>query len=92
VAMGDPWPSVPPGVFAEVFPAACAKLGIAPPELVDAVVLPEPRTAAYLLAELEGRLARRGDEVWLVASPAAYGSPLLHALGAQSGGWIRMTE
>src|SRR5215468_4206080 len=79
VAMGDPWPSVPPGLFAEVFPAACARLGIATPDLVDAVVLPEPRAAAYLVAELDGRLARRGDEVWMVPSPAASGSPLLQS-------------
>ena len=91
VAMGDPWPSVPPGVFGEVFPAACAGLGIPTPELVDAVVLPEPRAAAFLLAELGGRLARRGDEVWLVPSPDASGSPLLHTLRAHPGGWLRMS-
>jgi len=92
VAMGDPWPSVPPGLFAEVFPAACARLGIATPDLVDAVVLPEPRAAAYLVAELDGRLARRGDEVWMVPSPAASGSPLLQSLGALPGGWLRMSR
>jgi len=91
VAMGDPWPNVPPGVFEEVFPAACSGLGIPTHELVDAVVLPEPRATAFLLAELDGRLARRGDEVWLVPSPTASGSRLLHALGAKPGGWLRMS-
>jgi hypothetical protein len=91
VAMGEPWPNVPPGVFAEVLPAACARLGIATPEPVDAVVLPEPRATAFLLAELDGRLVAREEEVWLAASRAASGSPLLQALGGLPGGWLRIS-
>lgn len=92
VAMGDPWPSVPPSTFAEVFPAACASLGVAAPQPVDAVAYPEPRVTALLLAELGGRLIRQGDEAWLVPPAAAVDNPLLHALGATHGGWLRMSS
>ena len=90
VAMGDPWPSVPPAVFADVFPAACASLGVAPPEPVDAVAYPEPRVAALLLAELGGKLIRQGEEAWLVPPPGAAANPLLHALGTTSGAWLKV--
>jgi len=92
VAMGDPWPSVPPSTFAEVFPAACASLGVAAPQPVDAVAYPEPRVTALLLAELGGRLIRQGDEAWLIPPAAALDNPLLHALGATPGGWLRMNS
>ena len=90
VAMGDPWPSVPPAVFADVFPAACASLGVAPPEPVDAVAYPEPRVTALLLAELGGKLIRHGEEAWLVPPPGAAANPLLHALGTTSGAWLKV--
>jgi len=85
VAMGDPWPSVPPAVFADVFPAACASLGVAPPPPVDAVAYPEPRVAALLLAELGGQLIRQGEEARLIPPPGAAANPLLHALGTAFG-------
>jgi hypothetical protein len=87
VAMGEPWPSAPPSVWAEVLPAACATLGVAPPAPADWVCPPDPRAAAFLLAETGGRLVGRGDEVWLSARA---GDPLLRALGADSGGWLRI--
>ena len=90
VAMGDPWPSVPPAVFADVFPAACASLGVAPPQPVDAVAYPEPRVAALLLAELGGQLFRQGEEAWLVTGPGAAANPLLRALGTTSGAWLKV--
>jgi hypothetical protein len=82
-AMGEAWPSAPPGVYAEDLPAACAALGVAPPERVDALRPPDPRAAAFLLAEAGGRLVRRGDGVWLTGADP--GSPLLRALGARGG-------
>jgi hypothetical protein len=88
VAMGDPWPSAPPGVHAEVLPAACAALGVAAPEPVDAVSPPDPRVVAFLLAEVGGRLVRRGEEVWLVSADPA--NPLLRALPGADAGWLRI--
>ncbi|HEY7199182.1 MAG TPA: hypothetical protein VIC57_03170 [Candidatus Dormibacteraeota bacterium] len=87
VAMGEPWPSAPPSVWAEVLPAACAALGVARPA-VDSICPPEPRVAAFLLAETGGRLAVRDDEVWLAG--AAIDDPLLRSLGADGRGWIRI--
>lgn len=87
VAMGEPWPSAPPSVWAEVLPGACAALGVPPPAPVDWVCPPDPRATAFLLAETGGRLVGRGDEAWLVA---AAGDPLLRALGAGSRGWLRI--
>lgn len=92
VAMGDPWPTVPPGVFADVFPSACAALRVAPQPPMRAVSYPEPRVAAYLLAELGGRLVTYDEETWLAPSPASAGSPLLSALGAAAGGRLRISR
>jgi hypothetical protein len=88
VAMGEPWPSAPPGVFREGLPAACAALGVAAQAAPDAVAPPDPRAAALLLAEAGGRLVRRGDEVWLAGADPA--SPLLQALGGDAAGWLRV--
>ncbi len=87
VALGEPWPSVPPGLFAEVLPQACAALGVPPPDPPDVLCPPDPRVVAFLLSEVGGRLARRGDEAWLAAARA---SPVLRALGADGRGWLRI--
>ncbi len=88
VALGDPWPSVPPSVYREWLPAACAALGVAAPGPVDVVAPPDPRVVAFLLAEAGGRLIQRGDEVWL--APAAAGCDLLRAVGAGPDGLVRI--
>jgi hypothetical protein len=89
VALGEPWPSAPPGVYAEVLPAACAAIGVALPEPLDVVAPPDPRIVAFMLGEVGGRLVQRGDEVWLAAADAAH--PLLRALAAGPGGWLRVS-
>ena len=89
VAMGEPWPSAPPGVYRDGLPAACAALGVAAPVPLDAVAPPDPRAVALLLAEAGGRLVCRGDEVWLAGADPA--SPLLRALGGDARGWLRVT-
>jgi len=88
VAMGEPWPSVPPSVWHEVLPAACAALGVPAPPPLDVVAPPEPRAVALLLAEAGGCLHRRDDEVWLAGADPA--SPLLRALGVDARGWLRI--
>jgi hypothetical protein len=66
VAMGEPWPSVPPSVWAELMPAACAALGVPQPAPVEPLCPPDPRVAAFLMAETGGRLLCRQDEVVVV--------------------------
>jgi hypothetical protein len=87
VAMGEPWPSTPPGMYAQELPAACAALGVSSPPPLDAVCPPDPRVVAFLLAEVGGTIVRRGEEVWLAG---AAGGPLMRALGAVPGGWLRI--
>jgi hypothetical protein len=90
VAMGEPWPSVPPAAFEEGLAAACMSLGVHKVEPVDAVCAPDPRVTAYLLAELGGRLVHSRDGVFL-AAPNAARHPLLRALGGRPDGWLRLT-
>jgi hypothetical protein len=85
-ALGDPLPAVPPGVWAEVLPRACACLGLRAPPAPPALLLPDPRLAAFLLAETCGRLVPVGDEVRLEAGE----SPLLAALPRDAGGLVRL--
>ncbi len=89
VALGDPWPAVPPGLFQELMDESCRRLGVQPPGRLDALVLPEPRVAAYLLGELGGRLVAEADAVYLLPAPSSEGDPLLQALGAS--GRLRLT-
>jgi hypothetical protein len=67
-ALGEPLPAVPPSVWDEVLPAACAALGLDLPPPAGAMILPDPRLAAFLLAEAGGRLVTTGDEVRLEAA------------------------
>ncbi len=90
VALGEPWPSVPPSVFGEALPAACASLGVPPPDPPDTVCPPDPWATAFLLAETGGGLLRRGEEVHLVAAPDAAASPLLRAMRASPDGRLRI--
>jgi hypothetical protein len=90
VAMGEPWPSAPPSVYREGLMAACAALGVVPPDPLDVVAPPDPRAVALLLAEAGGRLVGRGDEVWLAGADPA--SPLLQALRGDVRGWLRVTS
>src|SRR2546430_8220702 len=85
-AAGDDWPTFDPSTWASLFPVACAAMGVAAPEVAGAAVYPDPRVAAYLLAELGGGLsgagAAGGDR-----PPAARGTdPRLTGLGPVPGG------
>jgi hypothetical protein len=68
-ALSDHWPSVPPTIWQEIFPQACAALGIPTPPPIEALVLPDPRATAFLLVELRGHLVEMGDELRLVPGP-----------------------
>jgi hypothetical protein len=92
VALGEPWPSVPPSLYAELLPVACASLGVPLPEPVTALALPEPRVVALLLRELGGRLLQRGEEVYFEPPPSAPPHPLLRALRPGPNGRVRLTE
>jgi hypothetical protein len=87
-ALGEPLPAVPPSVWDEVLPEACAALGLDVPPPAGAMILPDPRLAAFLLAEAGGRLVTAGDEVRLEAAdhPLLIGlrrdpSRLVHLVG-----------
>ena len=92
VALGEPWPSVPPSLYAELLPVACASLGVPVPDPLTALALPEPRVVALLLRELGGRLVQHGDEVYLEPPPSAPPHPLLRALRPGPDGRIRLTS
>jgi hypothetical protein len=89
IALGDPAPTVPPATWDETLPEACAALGaIPPPEPPAALLLPEPRVTAFLLAELGGRLVEiddglRLDPMWWSAT-----NPLLTALPRDQDGRV----
>lgn len=85
-ALGEPLPSVPPSLWAEALPQACAALGLSPPPTPDALLLPDPRLAAFLLAETGGRLVCAGDEVCLEAAH----DRILDALPRGPGGLVSL--
>ena len=90
VMLGEPWPSVPPAVWEQVAPLACAALGVPAQPLPDALVLPDPRLAAYLLAEVGGDLVEVGDTLQL--RPAGHENrQLLAALPRTPEGFVRLT-
>jgi hypothetical protein len=67
-ALGEPLPAVPPSVWDEGLPEACEALGLEVPRCADAMIMPDPRLAAFLIAEAGGRLVTSGDEVRLEAA------------------------
>jgi hypothetical protein len=85
-ALGEPLPAVPPSVWDEVLPEACAALGLDVPPRADAMILPDPRVAAFLLVEAGGRLVTIGDEVRL----EAVDHPLLIGLRRDSSRLVRL--
>jgi hypothetical protein len=81
VALGEPWPSVPPAVWEASAPAAASALGVSLPASLTSLVLPDPRLVAVLLAELDGRLVEESGRLYVQPSPARAGSPWLSTLG-----------
>jgi hypothetical protein len=54
-------------------------------------MLPEPRVAAFLLAELGGRLVEVGDGMRLAPAPDTPGHPLLPALELDERGRVKLS-
>jgi hypothetical protein len=89
IVTGDRWPRVTKTDWDETFPVRCAALGVrAVPEL-DVLEYPDPRLAAYLLAELRGQLEVRGGDVYVQPDPECRDHPLMRLLSR--GGRIRIT-
>jgi hypothetical protein len=93
-AAGDDWPTFDAGTWASQFPVACAAMGVEAPDVAGAAVYPDPRVAAYLLAELGGELSVADDVV--VYRPPASGDgaarePVLSVLEPFRGGWYALT-
>ncbi len=79
-----------PEAFARELPRACAALGVPPPEPGPLLACPDPRTIAFLLAEVGGELVAEGRSTFLVP-PSGVSSPLLDLLDRDAGGRIRLT-
>jgi hypothetical protein len=90
-SLGDPPTAFAPEAFTRELPRACAALGVAAPEVGPMLACPDPRTTAFLLAELGGALAAGPDATFLVPGPGASSSPLLGLLGPDERGWARLT-
>lgn len=86
--LGEPLPSVPPSVWSPGLATACAALGIPPPPPASGLVMPDPRLAAFLLAEVGGRLEARDEEIHL--APERPQHPLLARLVRTSEGFVRL--
>jgi hypothetical protein len=71
IALGEPWPSVPPSVWSELAPIAAQALGVRLPTRLEVLVVPDPRIVAVLLAELGGRLSVRAGQVYVQPSVEA---------------------
>ncbi|MDQ6773430.1 MAG: hypothetical protein M3024_10635, partial [Candidatus Dormibacteraeota bacterium] len=88
--LGTRLPAVPPSVWEEGFGPACAALGLGPPAVpAGAFVLPDPRLAAFLLAEAGGCLMLAEGELRLAAGRLSH--PLLARLGRDASGLARLT-
>jgi hypothetical protein len=84
IALGEPWPSVPPSVWATSAPAAARALGVPLPAALDVLVLPDPRVVAVLLSEVEGTLRLRAGQLCVEPSASRAGCAWLSALGGSS--------
>lgn len=89
-SLGAPVIAFAPEAFARELPRACEALGVAPPELASVLACPDPRTTAFLLAELGGRLEAEPAGTFLVPSPGA-SSPILAVLETDQRGRVRLT-
>jgi hypothetical protein len=81
IALGEPWPSVPPSVWSDLAPIAAEALQVKLPSTLEALVLPDPRIVAVLLSELEGRLVESAGEVYVQPSPQAAEGAFWAAVG-----------
>jgi hypothetical protein len=84
IALGDPWPSVPPSVWAVSAPAAARALGVELPASLDVLVLPDPNLVAVLLSELQGELVLRSGQLHVKPSTSMSGCAWLSALGGSA--------
>jgi hypothetical protein len=90
-AAGDDWPTFDASTWASLFPVACGAMGVAAPDVAGAAVYPDPRVAAYLLAELGGELSV-ADDVVVFKPPVADGiEPVLSVLEPFRHGWYSLT-
>jgi hypothetical protein len=90
VRLGDPWPSVPPSVWDDVFPPACRALDVPAAQAPTSLFLPDPRLAAFLLAELGGELVAIEQRPCLLLVGEPRDQVLWDVLGAATDGVIRL--
>ncbi|HSR25069.1 MAG TPA: hypothetical protein VLW53_16055, partial [Candidatus Eisenbacteria bacterium] len=90
-SLGEQPRAFAPEAFARELPRACAALGVQTPRVSPLLACPDPRTTAYLLAELGGELAAGPDGTFLVPGRAAVWGPLLELLELDERGRVRLT-
>jgi hypothetical protein len=90
-AAGDDWPTFDPSTWASLFPVACRAMGVEAPDVAGAAVYPDPRVAAYLLAELGGKLSVADDVVVYRPPAGEAGEPVLAVLEPFRHGWYALT-
>jgi hypothetical protein len=90
-SLGEKPTAYAPEAFARELPRACAALGVAAPVPGPLLACPDPRTTAFLLAELGGQLGAGPDGTFLTPAPLAAGSPLLELLRPDERGRVRLT-
>lgn len=90
VALGEPWPTVPPSVWSATAPEAARALGVALPVSLDVLVLPDPRLVALLLSELRGSLVLRSGQLYVQPSASLAGCAWLSALPGWSANGVHV--
>ncbi|MHB8508428.1 MAG: hypothetical protein ACYDGR_07245 [Candidatus Dormibacteria bacterium] len=79
-----------PATFAEIFPARCRDLGVAPSVAIHGYRFPDPRIAAYLLAEVGETVTDAGGSPAVVVRADRRGHPLVEALAEADGVTIHL--
>ncbi|MGI8564447.1 MAG: hypothetical protein ACR2MZ_13045 [Candidatus Dormibacter sp.] len=77
---GQEWPLFDAASFGQAFSGACQALGLEKPDLRGATLYPDGRVAAFLLAELGGRLRVSQGTLVFDVPPGAVDDPLLGVL------------
>jgi hypothetical protein len=90
VALGEPWPSVPPSVWSATAAEAARAFGVTLPVSLDVLVLPDPRLVALLLSELRGRLVLRSGQLYVQPSVSLAGCAWLSALPGWSANGVHV--
>ena len=89
--LGTDWEAkASPQTFQEIFPARCRDFGIEPRESLNGYKIPDPRIAAYLLAEVGEEVADPDGYPLVRVRPDQRDHPLVRALAEADASFIRL--